>query len=187
MSTGIFLNYGQDKEFARLIADLKNLEDSLIAVCGDNLGFHCIGGFTENFSSSKKFFRYCLIDRETFAISPLVFGPTNYKSVQQLISDNFVIDGIKFESSLNSLKSFQVCSGLPPCLEHDLFEGVVANDLTLYIEYLVKAEKHFTYGQINRAVSQTKHLGNDSHNPPCEIKESAKKLSGSAVQNWCLL
>lgn len=124
---------------------------------------------------------------ETFAKSPLVFGPNYNESVQQLTSDNDMINGIKFDSSLNSLKSFHVCSGLPPCLGHGLFEGVVANDLALYIEYLVKAEKHFSHDQINRAISQTKLLGSDSHNPPCEIKEKAKRLSGSAAQNWCLL
>lgn len=63
----------------------------------------------------------------------------------------------------------------------------MANDLALYTEHLVKAEKHFTYNQINRAISQTKLLGSDAHNKPCEIKEKAKKLSGSATQNWCLL
>ncbi|KAK0149312.1 hypothetical protein N1851_009968 [Merluccius polli] len=98
------------------------------------------------------------------------------------VEDN-LIDGIKFDSCFNSLKSFHVCSGLPPCLGHDLFEGVVANDLALYIEHLVKVEKEFTYDQINRAISQTKLLGSDSHNKPCELKEKAKKLSGSATQN----
>lgn len=63
-----FKSFGQDKVFACLIADLQDVEDSgfhledgsnlkasLIAICGDNLGSHCIGGFTENFSSSKHF------------------------------------------------------------------------------------------------------------------------------------
>lgn len=200
-----FKCFGQDKIFSRLIADLKDLEDSgfqledgrylkasVIAICGDNLGSHSVGGFTENFSSSKNFCRYCLINRETFAKSPLAFGPprtaTNYNdSVQQLTSDHDLIDGIKFNSCFNSLKSFHVCSGLPPCLGHDVFEGVVANDLALYIEHLINSEKHLTYDQINRAISQTKLLGSDSHNKPCEIKENVKKLSGSATQNWCLL
>ncbi|KAL7396912.1 hypothetical protein ABVT39_013489 [Epinephelus coioides] len=114
--------------------------------------------------------------------------PANYNdSVQQLTPEHNIIDGIKFDSCFNSLKSFHVCSGLPLCLGHDLFEGVVANDLALYIEHLKKVEKQFTYDQINWAISQTKLLGSDSHNKPCEIKEKAKKLSGSATQNWCLL
>lgn len=92
--------FGQDKIFSRLIADLKDLEDSgfqledgrylkasVIATCGDNLGAHSVGGFTENFSSSKNFCRYCLINRETFAKPPLAFGPprtaTNYNDSVQ--------------------------------------------------------------------------------------------------------
>ncbi|XP_052007877.1 uncharacterized protein LOC127661282 [Xyrauchen texanus] len=66
--------------------------------------------------------------------------------------------------------------GLPPCLGHDLFEGVVANDLALYVEHLVKAEKHFTYDKINQAISQTKLLGSDSHNKPCMDVECIQEI-----------
>lgn len=116
---GDFKSFGQEKVFCRLVADLKDLEDSgfqlqdgsnlkasLIAICEDNLGSHGVGGFTENFSTSKHFCRYCLIDRETFVKSPLAFGPQrtpeNYNdSVQQLTPDQNVIDGIKFDSCFN--------------------------------------------------------------------------------------
>lgn len=104
-----------------------------------------------------------------------------------MTSEHDLIDGIKFDSYFNSLKPFHVSSGLPPCLGHDLFEGLVANDLALYIEHLVNSEKHLTYDQLNQAIAQAKLLGSDSQNKPCEIKEKAKKLSGSATQNWCLL
>lgn len=121
-----------------------NVKTSLISICGDNLGSQCIGGFTLNFSSSKNFCRYRLIDRVTFAKSPMVFGPKKPlgigKSVQQLTCVNGIVDGIKFNSSFNSAKSFHVCSGLLPCLGHNHFERVVANYLALYTEYLEKAE-----------------------------------------------
>lgn len=169
--------------------DGKYLRASVIAVCGGNLGSHCIGGFTENFSGSQHFCRYSLIDRETFQKSPLSLGPcrtpSNYnQSVQQLTPENSLINGIKFNSVF---KSFHVCTGLPPCLGHDLFEGVVASDLALYIKHLVKTEKHFTYDQINLAISQTQLLGNDSHSKPRLLKVNADRLSGSAAQNWCFL
>ena len=35
--------------------------------------------------------------------------------------------------------------GLPPCLGHDLFEGIVFSDLALYIQHLVTEGKHFTF------------------------------------------
>lgn len=184
-----FKQFGQQKDFSSLVADLKYLEDSgfqsvdgtilkagLIVICGDNLGSHCIGGFSENFSTNKDFCLYCLIDRDTFRQQSLNLGlkrtNRNYAhSVDQLTTtDQCMVDGIKFNSVLNSLNDFHVCGGLPPCLGHDLFEGIVANDLAVYIKHLVTVEKHFTYNELNRAITQFRHLGSDSHNAPCAVK-----------------
>lgn len=65
-----FKTFVHNKVFSSLIADLKDMEETgvlvedgtimkaaLIAILGDNLGSHCIGGFTENFSCSKHFCR----------------------------------------------------------------------------------------------------------------------------------
>lgn len=197
--------FGHNKVFSSLIADLKDLEETgilvedgnmikaaLIAILGDNLGSHCIGGFTENFSCSKNFCRYCLVDRESFKKDPLALGlkrtADNYKdSVETLpTTDQYVVNGIKFNSVFNSLKYFHVCSGLPPCLGHDLFEGVVSSDLMLYLDTLVRVEKHFTFNDLNRAITKFKHLGSDALSKPCEVK-TGQKLGSSAAQNWCLL
>ncbi|CAL1539661.1 unnamed protein product [Lymnaea stagnalis] len=69
-----------------MIADLKEMEESgfkihnsqivkgsVVAIVGDNLGSHCIG-FTENFSTSSHFCRYCLVDHVTFERDPLSLG-----------------------------------------------------------------------------------------------------------------
>lgn len=74
-----FKEFGHAKVFSELLADLKllgengiTMEDesvvkgALYCIAGDNLGSHCIGGFTENFSSSTYFCRYCLITRTEF-------------------------------------------------------------------------------------------------------------------------
>lgn len=69
-----------------------------------------------------------------------------YKShVQDLDSAvaSFVF-GVKQDSPFNKLGHFHVCQpGLPPCLGHDLFQGVVSYDLALFVNRLVE-EKHFT-------------------------------------------
>lgn len=65
----------QEKLFSTLVNDLKQMEEngieygdgekvkaSVIAITGDNLGSHSIGGFTENFSQSTHFCRYCVIE-----------------------------------------------------------------------------------------------------------------------------
>lgn len=44
-----------------------------------------------------------------------------------------VVIGLKFDSIFNLLKYFHVAQpGLPPCIAHDLFEGVVAVNLAFF-------------------------------------------------------
>ncbi len=202
-----FKNFGQDVVFNQLIKDLKDLEEcgialkdgkvikgTLCAIAGDNLGSHSIGGFQENFSRSTFFCRFCDIDRQTFECSPWSAGSKRTKlSYQQHIEDlresnRESVCGIKFDSVFNQLLYFHICQpGLPPCLGHDLFEGVVSCDLALCINYLVNKEKHFTYEELNRRISQFTYLGNEADDKPPEFCPNSEKLSGHAVQNWCLL
>ena len=57
-------------------------------------------------------------------------------------------EGIKFESIFNQLQFFHVCNpGLPPCLGHDLFEGVVAYDLPVFMKYFIQ-ENHGSHMSI---------------------------------------
>lgn len=88
----------------------------------------------------------------------------------------------------NELTYFHVCQpGLPPCLGHDLFEGIVSSDLALYIKHLVRVDKQFTYLELNQRINQFHYLGNDANDKPCDINPESDKLGGHAVQNWCLL
>lgn len=53
------------------------------------------------------------------------------------------VRGIKVNSIFNTLESFHVTQpGLPPCLGHDLFEGVLSYDLALYLKNIIKKKKH---------------------------------------------
>lgn len=202
-----FKFFGQELVMGQLVKDLKDLEvkgitlsggqvrkGTLCAIAGDNLGSHNIGGFVENFSRSLHFCRYCEIDRQTFQSSPVSRGPNrtvqSYKDHLQsnVHVQNLPTAGIKFDSLFNELTYYHVCQpGLPPCLGHDLFEGVVAYDLALYIKHLVTKDKRFTYQELNRRINQFKYLGNDAHDKPCEVNPGSEKLGGHAVQNWCFL
>lgn len=201
-----FKYFGINKVFEPLIKDLKFLEETgismpsgkivkgtLVAISGDNLGSHCIGGFLENFSRADYFCRYCEINKTTFVNEPNLCGTArtvqSYKShVQDL--DTAVagsVFGIKGDSPFNKLAHFHVCQpGLPPCLGHDLFEGVVSYDLALFVGRLVE-EEHFTYLQLNRCKNQFKYKGNDANDKPGELSPGSERLSGHAVQNWCFL
>ncbi len=202
-----FKFFGQEVVFSPLIKDLKDLEDCGIvlrngkvirgcvcAIAGDNLGSHGIGGFVENFSRSAFFCRFCDIDRQTFELTPLSTGSKRSKqSYQQHVQElgagaTDSVRGIKFDSIFNQLHYFHVCQpGLPPCLGHDLFEGVVSVDMALCINHLVNQEKLFTYVDLNRSISQFTYLGNEADDKPPEFSPGSEKLSGHAVQNWCLL
>ena len=73
---------GWEKLLKKLVADLQELEKNgiaifvdgrtttfygtFIAILGDSLGSHQIGGYTENFIKSNNCFRYCEISRDDF-------------------------------------------------------------------------------------------------------------------------
>lgn len=201
-----FRYFGQELVMGHLIKDLQDLETKgivlpdgqvckgiLRAIAGDNLGSHNIGGFLENFSGSKFFCRYCEIDKNVFQADPLSRAntrtPESYREhVQNIKEHSNHSGGVKFDSVFNSLNMFHVCQpGLPPCLGHDLFEGVVASDLALCINHLVTVDKQFSYTELNRRIEQFKYSGNDAHDKPCEVRSGSDRLCGHAVQNWCLL
>lgn len=162
-----FKEFGHAKVFSNLLADLKYLEENGIPVsdetvvkgtvyciAGDNLGSHCIGGFSENFSRAEHFCRYCLITRSEFQGDPNLCGPArtiqNYNSAIDRIQAEGAqdVEGVKFRSEFNTLKYFNVCQpGLPPCVGHDIFEGVLSYDVALYLKYFIKKKKmvHILY------------------------------------------
>lgn len=76
---------------------------------------------------------------------------------------------------------------LSPCLGHNLFEGIVAYDLNLYIDSLLNQEECFTFTELNHCVKQLEYSGNDAANQLAEIYSGNEKLCGHAVQNRCLL
>ena len=190
--------------FKQLVSDLQELEHTgividgiqysvvLAAIAGDNLGSHCIGGFVKNFSGTQHFCRYCLMEKSDYDSGHgecVIRTPHSYNcAVAELAdSDALVVQGVKFESTFNQLKSFHVCGpGLPPCLAHDLFEGVVAYDLPLFLKYFVK-QKWFTIDRLNKRIDHIQLFGSDSRARPAAVHESHPRLAGSASQNWCFL
>lgn len=96
------------------------------------------------------------------------------------------VRGIKVKSIFNALQSFHISQpGLLPCLGHDLFEGVLSHDLTLYLKDIIK--KWFTYSLLNRRIKQFKYKGSETLTKSCAFNPDGAKLSGQAIQNWNLL
>jgi len=200
-----FNYFGQTKIFGKLLADVKELEEhgfvtssgdivraTIVAIIGDNLGSHCIGGYTQNFSTAKHCCRYCLVPRSELQNVCVDFPNRTVESYKAAVetlrtTEENVVNGLKFDSIFNSLKYFHVAQpGLPPCIGHDLFEGVVAIDLAIFLEYFVK-RKWFSWTQLNRRLAQFKYVDSDAGSVPSQICEKRRKLGGQAAENWCLL
>ncbi len=200
-----FKYFGHDKVFSTMLSDIKELETnglvisghvvkaSVFCIAGDNLGSHNIGGFTENFSTSTYFCRYCLVTRSEFHDFQKGAPPRtvqNYNEAVQQIRSGALTEfrGLKFDSVFNSLTYFHVSQpGLPPCIGHDVFEGVVAYDLAMYIKHFVKVKKFFTYSQLNRRIRQFSYQGSDATSTPSDVSEKGVKIGGQATENWSLL
>ena len=92
-----------------------------------------------------------------------------------------MVKGIKKNSPLNAIKSYHHCNpGLPPCIAHDLHEGIIQYDLMLAIKSFIK-KKWLRLGLLNFRLQNFK-LSTDSTSTNClpVIKESYKKLCGTA-------
>ena len=193
--------FGQGKVFEKLVEDLKDLESngilvqnekSVFFITGDNLGSHGIGGFLESFSNVEYFCRYCKVSAQEFHHDPLKVGwkrnANNYNAALSILSGNNSlksVDGIKFNSVFNSLKYFHVAdSGLPPCLAHDIFEGLGSNDVALIIKHLTTVKQWFHIDELNHRLSTLHYLGSDATSKPCLVAVSGEKLGGQAIQNW---
>ena len=134
----------REQFYKPLIRDIKQMEDvgleifegkmvkgTVAFISGDNLGMHGLIGMLESFSRVEFFYRFCLIARP-------FFGPDFPFAARRTAKDFEVAldrlgnepglasyQGIKTTSPFHECKFYHVSRGTPPCLAHDLFEGVV--------------------------------------------------------------
>ncbi|KAJ1521834.1 hypothetical protein ONE63_003469 [Megalurothrips usitatus] len=132
-----------EKCFKLLNEDLEDLEKNgidfmrenipvfLQFFVGDNLGSHFLGGFVESFTATH-FCRYCEISKNELVSSPAAVKPfrtfASYRHAALRASAKGLthFHGVKEMSVFNQLSKFKVTDpGLPSCLGHDLFHGVV--------------------------------------------------------------
>ena len=198
-------SFGWEKLLKKLVADLQELETNgitifvdgqtttfygtLIAILGDSLGSHQIGGYTENFSKSNNFCRYCEISRDDFLnnffrVREWRTIETYTKCVEKAKKSKNIEIGIKRDCPFNILNYFHVANpGLPPCVAHDLFEGIVQSDMWLAIRYFVQ-QNWFRTGLLNFRLNDIKLLSEGAIFIP-QIQVTGvqkKKLTGTASQ-----
>lgn len=167
------------------------IKGSVVFVAGDNLGSHQIGGYVENFSTNQYFCRYCYVTKAKFNAGKFWGYKRRTKETYECDLDICDItgesfQGLKLNSVLNKLSHYHVANpGLPPCVAHDLYEGVVQYDLQLAINYFVN-KKNFTYAELNNRLQSVVFSGEINREKIPYVKKS-DKLPGNASENSRLL
>ena len=138
--------YGYEKVLEPLLQDLVTLESQGIffahlgelvkgtveSVIADNLGPHGIAGFAENFVAGY-ICRFCLaqkseiqqkeVSSDVFTLRSKEIHEMHVTSAQGNVKPCY---GVKRHCVLSALLShFNVCTGYPPDVAHDIFEGIV--------------------------------------------------------------
>ncbi|XP_070525461.1 uncharacterized protein [Cardiocondyla obscurior] len=205
-------NFDHQAVFGEIVKDLKILESvginipaygtikgSLVFIAGDNLGSHTLGGFVDNFSRSLYFCRYCHLNKYEFYDENgecKIFENRTIDSYKNCLTKVKVNDetgeitsyySVKFNSIFNNLLYYHVCNaGLPPCLGHDLMEGVITYDLALFINYFIN-QSWFTLSELNNMIDKFSYSKEDRKDKPLRLKPNVEKIRGDAWQIWTFL
>lgn len=165
-------------------------QTTLVEVCADNedsLTEHeeISGSENDSFTDSEdehedKSCSYQAVSYKKRTVESYIMSVTKVKFGKHVL-------GVKFDSCFNKLSHFHVCNpGLPPCLGHDLMEGCIAYDLSLFVEYFVN-KKYFTYSTLNERIKHFHYSTCDLRDKPADVIQKGKRIIGGAWQVWTLL
>lgn len=87
----------------------------------------------------------------------------------------------------NNLAHFNVLSGYPPDIMHDVFEGVVPVELA-HCLHVMMTKKYFSLEHLNKSILGFPYKWSDKTNKPHPIPQTfSKTIGGNAHENWALL
>ena len=145
-------------------------------VIADNLAAHALSGHYCNFSTVKRFCRFCLQTKDN--INNTVINDFQIRTkaghIMQIADiavnkDLMPIYGITSECCLNELKYFHSTDGFPPDFAHDMLEGF-CRDITRLVVLELISDKFFTLDTLNEKISQFPYSECDKKNPPQKFK-----------------
>ena len=126
-------------------------------VISDNLAAHALGGYFCNFSSVKRFCRFC--NRTKHQIEEAILSG-NFTLCTNEGNDNIVefpnicsVYGMKSKLWLNQLKYFHVSNGLPLDLAHDLFKDLAIGIMNLLVTSYLQANV-FTFDDLSTVIQR---------------------------------
>ncbi|RVE72780.1 hypothetical protein OJAV_G00041440 [Oryzias javanicus] len=202
--------FGYHKIFEPFLRDLTTLEQQGVfidhlgtfirgtvqCVVADNLGAHGLAGFVESFSGDY-ICRFCTATRSEIQSQEVKEGGFRLRSeelhqahVASAREHSQACCGVKTTCVLaESLSFFEVTSGFPPDLAHDLLEGIVPIELAECFRVLI-AKKYITFDGLNTLIQSFPYKWGDKTNRPHLLPRAfqrKKSIGGNAHENWCLL
>ncbi|XP_056443822.1 uncharacterized protein LOC130380603 [Gadus chalcogrammus] len=176
----------------------KVIKGTVVSVVADNLGAHAVAGLVESFSGPHVC-RFCLGERSMFQTTEVRSGVFQRRReeqhtlhVQTALSSPSLSPcyGVKKQCALSEkLCYFDVTSGFPPDVLHNLLEGVVPLELALSLNAFIK-NKYFSLVEFNDLIAQFPYKWTDRTNRPHLVTATfaaKRSLGGNAHENWCLL
>lgn len=149
----------------------------------------------EGFSSSHVC-RFCLGERLPFQVSEVRSGAFCPRTQQQhRVHIQTALDNtnqshcfrVKRQCPLtDKLKHFDVLSGYPPDMLHDLFEGIVPFEVALCLNVLIKG-KYFTLEELNRSIKEFPYRWADKTDAPQTVPQKFAKKNKQKENCWSLL
>ncbi|XDV26354.1 hypothetical protein PO909_030098, partial [Leuciscus waleckii] len=202
--------YGFEKILRPLLHDLQTLEQQGVyvqqlgtflkgtvqCVVADNLAAHSMAGFIENFSG-EYCCRFCTASRADSQTNEVKAGEFTLRTAEEhqghvkLAKEKGVnVMAVKKACVFSdSLSYFNVTTGYPPDLPHDLFEGIVPVELAECFSVLI-SKKILSLDRLNELIHNFPYKWGDKTNRPQLVPQtfaSRKSVGGNAHENWCLL
>ena len=164
---------------------------------GDNLGLHQLAemnsvfssGFICRFCDAKyedtcvqgKLYSGCSNEYTTTPFSREIYDECADLAVS-LGRSSVDTKGIKGHCVLNRLQSFHCINQMPPCIGHDLLEGVFAYDVQFLLDYIINKEKLLTEEEFNSRLANIQLTERDAKNRPKPFKtrKRGSKYEGNA-------
>lgn len=172
------------------------LKGTIQVVVADNLGAHSIAGFTESFSSGY-ICRFCTGTRTEIQTKEVKSGAFTLRTKE--LHDSHVklahetgtsCFGVKRPCVISeNIAHFNVHTGYPPDIMHDLFEGIVPVELGRCLASLI-SNKYFNLETLNKSILHFPYKWADKTNRPHVITHTFSTkptIGGNAHENWALL
>lgn len=202
--------YGYGKVLEPLLRDLvvleehgvfvpqigKNIKGTVQCVAADNLGAHGIAGFVESFSG-EYVCRFCTGRFSDFQTKQVLSGEFSLRSkdehkehVKHATESGKPCVGVKRPCVLTeNLSHFDVTTGYPPDVLHDLLEGIVPVELAQCLGVLI-SKQYLSLDTLNKVILSFPYKGEDKTNRPHVLPQkllSKKTIGGNAAENWTLI